>query len=331
MISLKQYLDESLLKHIAIELKNIDIIYEKYGEYNGCNELSEYIYEKLKQNNFKSLEINYKAVKDIDNIVFDKLYIISNESNQNIVSYLIPSIDDKQFLIENNLNDNYKEYSIIDKQTNRFKYCLIILYTSDFRNTKIKSLLNHELTHLYNDFKIQCIGITSFFNLFSKDSYKRTKEYNQHKRPLSARKLQNALYLMNEYEKNAFISELCSEIRELKESDNYYKNGKLDANLIYDMVKKLDIYKAYMDIGNFINDYDNNALTKNEKRYIIEEWNRIYNENLTIEQIFKKLKKQFIKTRQKIESIIPKKIIESFKFNGVAMDEGINICNPCLT
>ena len=331
MISLKQYLDESLLKHIAIELKNIDIIYEKYGEYNGCNELSEYIYEKLKQNNFKSLEINYEDVKDIDNIVFDKLYIISNESNQNIVSYLIPSIDDKQFLIENNLNDNYKEYSIIDKQTNRFKYCLIILYTSGFRNTNIKSLLNHELTHLYNDFKIQCIGITSFFNLFSKDSYKRTKEYNQHKRPLSARKLQNALYLMNEYEKNAFISELCSEIRELKESDNYYKNGKLDANLIYDMVKKLDIYKAYMDIGNFINDYDNNALTKNEKQYIIEEWNRIYNEDLTIEQIFKKLKTQFIKTRQKIESIIPKKIVESFKFSGVMMDDGINIHNPCLT
>ena len=142
--------------------------------------------------------------------------------------------------------------------------------------------------------------------------------------------MQNALYLFNEYEKNAFISQLCAEIREIKESDIYYKNGKLDANLVYSMVKKLPIYTAYMNIGNFINDYDNDVLTKNERQDIINEWNRIYNENLTIDQIFKKLKKQFIKTKQKIESIVPKKINEAFNFQGVAMDDGIDLLNPCL-
>ena len=40
MKSLVEYINDSMLKHIAIELKDYDIIYEKYGEYNGCNELA---------------------------------------------------------------------------------------------------------------------------------------------------------------------------------------------------------------------------------------------------------------------------------------------------
>lgn len=332
MRNITSYLEESLLKHIALEFKNDDIIYEKYGEYDGCEELSEYIYQKLKDNNFKSIEINHEEVKNIDNIVFDKLYIMFKESDEDIINYRIPSKYDKQILIDNGFNENYKEYSIIDKNTNRFKYCLIVLYTTSFRNTKIKSILNHELNHMFADYNIQIHGLKTFFDLFNNESYKRTKEYNQHKHPLRASQLENALYLMNEYEKNAFISQLCLEIREIKESDKYYRDGKLDANKVYYMVQQLDIYQAYMNIANFINDYDNDALTKNEKNEIVKEWYNIYNENLNINQIFKKLKSKFIRTKQKIESIIPKKIAEEYGLydNSVIMDEGINISNPAL-
>ena len=137
---------------------------------------------------------------------------------------------------------------------------------------------------------------------------------------------------MNEYEKNAFISQLCSEIRELKASDEYYRNGKLDANKIYNMIQQLDIYKAYMNIGNFINDYDNDALTRNEKEIIIDEWKNIYNEDLTLEQIFKKLKQKFIRTKQKIESIIPKKIVEEYRDikDMFGIDSDVDISNPSV-
>lgn len=332
MKNIISYLEESLLKHIALEFKNNDIIYEKYGEYDGCKELSEYIYKKLKDNDFKSIEINYNEVKNIDNIVFDKLYIMFKESDEDIINYIIPNKYDKQILIDNGFNENYKEYSIIDKNTNRFKYCLIVLYTTSFRNIKITSILNHELNHMFADYNIQIHGLKTFFDLFKNESYKRIKEYNQHKHPLRASQLENALYLMNEYEKNAFISQLCSEIRELKESDKYYRDGKLDANKVYYMVQNLDIYQAYMNIGNFINDYDNDALTKNEKNEIVKEWNKIYHEDLPLNQIFKKLKQKFIKTKQKIESIIPKKIAEEYGLysNAVIMDEGINLSNPSI-
>lgn len=330
MRTIENYLKESLLRHIAIELKNEDIIYEKYGEYDGCSELSEFIYNKLQKNNFNNIEIEYKEVENIENIVFDKLYIIFKESKDNIINYLIPSKHDKQILRNNGLNDNYEEYSVINKDTNRFKYCLIVLSTTSFRNTKIKSILNHELNHMYVDYKLQLQGLKSFFELFNNLSYKRTREYNQHKHPLKASQLENALYLMNEYEKNAFISQLCSEIRELKTSDEYYRNGKLNANKIYNMIQQLDIYKAYMNIGNFINDYDNDALTRNEKEIIIDEWKNIYNEDLTLEQIFKKLKQKFIRTKQKIESIIPKKIVEEYRDikDMFGIDSDVDISNP---
>ena len=41
--------------------------------------------------------------------------------------------------------------------------------------------------------------------------------------------------------------------------------NEIDANKMYNIIQNLDIYQAYMNIANFINDYDNDALTKNEK------------------------------------------------------------------
>ena len=183
---------------------------------------------------------------------------------------------------------------------------------------------------MYNDYKLQQKGLKSFFELFNNLSYKRIKEYNQHKHPLRASQIEHALYLMDGYEKNSFISQLCSEIREIKKS--YGKNNnEIDANKMYNIIQNLDIYQAYMNIANFINDYDNDALTKNEKIEIVKEWYNIYNEDLPLNQIFKKLKSKFIRTKQKIESIIPKKIAEEYGlYNGVMMDEGINLINPSI-
>ena len=98
------------------------------------------------------------------------------------------------------------------------------------------------------------------------------------------------------------------------------------------MIQQLDIYKAYMNIGNFINDYDNDALTRNEKEIIIDEWKNIYNEDLTLEQIFKKLKQKFIRTKQKIESIIPKKIVEEYRDikDMFGIDSDVDISNPSV-
>ena len=322
MKTLTDYLNESLLTHIALELKDVDIIYEKYGEYDGCEDLAKYIINKLKTSNYENLHITYHDVKDISNIVFDNLYIIFNESKSNTASYVIPTPDTA--ISKNNIHPNYEDYSVIDEKTKRFKNCLIIINAQSFRNNSLESLIEHELTHMFNDYKIQAIGLTSFFDLFNNDAYKRAKDYKNHKNPLRVNELRHAIYMMNKYEKNSFIAQLCSEIRELK---TQYE--KINAKQIYQDIKSLDIYKGYMSIGDFINDYDNDALTEREKNYIINEWKELYGTELNLHQIFKILKRRFINVKQKLESIIPKKIAEAYAgWTGVVMDESVDLLHP---
>ena len=50
--------------------------------------------------------------------------------------------------------------------------------------------------------------------------------------------------------------------------------------------------------GNFLVDYDNDALTEREKNYIINEWKELYGTELNLHQIFKILKRRFIVLRE---------------------------------
>ena len=77
MKGLVDYIRESMLKHIGIELRNYDYIYEKWGVSEGCYELAKYLVEKMSErNNSDELTIYNADVNDtIDNIVFDKLII----------------------------------------------------------------------------------------------------------------------------------------------------------------------------------------------------------------------------------------------------------------
>lgn len=290
MKSLQEYIKESLLQHIALELKNEDIIYEKYGQYNGCYELSSYICYKIINSNDNIIEIYYDDVKNIDNIVFNKL-IIEVYRNYHV----------------NKANYKVLEESTFDKETLKFTEVIIEVFIKDCKD--LHSIISHELTHLYNDFIIQKIGCKTFFDLFNTNDYKISKEYIKTNKASGVRKLNHAIYLLNEFEKNAFMSQLIDEIETIK-NEFQDKNIKT-ANQIYTIVKSLDIYKAYETVGVFINSFYNDELADWIKDEIIFEWEKMFNEKITIHQIFKKLKTKFIKAKNKIESIIPKKIAEN--------------------
>ena len=310
MITLKEYLKESLLHHIALELKELDPIYEKYGEYNGCSELASYIENKCKDNeNLNKIIIKYDEVKHIDNVVFDNLEI--------------------EFIEDKFIHALYdvKSSQSIDENTKRFKYCKIVLYF-DGRSSlnKMHSIIEHELMHLFTDYKLQQNGLKSFLDIFKNDEvYKKSKEFILRK-PLEQCEINRALYMFNEYEKNAFIAQLMDEINELKKS---YSDNSIDATKMYHMVQSLDIYKAYMQIGDFIRRYDNGNLTKREKENIVIEWKNIFDKTESLYSIFKQLKYKFIKTKNKIESLIPKKIAESLGYYGIdskiSLDRIVNL------
>ena len=87
MKTLQEFLKESLLQHIALELKDEDIIYERYGVYDGCNELINFIINKIDKD--ENLIIQYNEVKHLKNIVFDVLHInLTKSSFSNDISSL---------------------------------------------------------------------------------------------------------------------------------------------------------------------------------------------------------------------------------------------------
>ena len=155
MKGLVDYIRESMLKHIGIELRNYDYIYEKWGEYEGCYELAKYLVEKMSErNNSDELTVYNADVNDtIDNIVFDKL----------IIKYKDISSNAEYDTLSSEIND----------KTKLFK-SPIIHVRYDFQRTFDKiGTLEHELTHMFNDYKIQSIGLTSFFDLFNTEKYRK--------------------------------------------------------------------------------------------------------------------------------------------------------------
>ena len=183
---------------------------------------------------------------------------------------------------------------------------------------------------MFNDHKIQSIGLTSFFDLFNTEKYRKSREFNVHNISTAKRYARNIMYILNEYEKNAFIATLCSQIREIKTHyfNDVSKINTRDANLIYNMTKDLDIYKSYENAICIVNDYYNGNLYDWFINDFVEEYNDINKTNLNRNQIFKIIKNKLIKVKKKLESIIPKKIAEELNVHHNNIDSGINILNP---
>lgn len=284
------------MKHIALEIKDKDLVYEKYGEYDGCNELALYIEKKIKENNNKSFTIKYSEVKDIPNICFNvlKIKIINNDNFYTYAAYNV---------------DNEKNKDILDEKTNKLNECIIKINLGKEIPYSLHSIIEHELTHLYNDWLLQVKAITTFYKIFNNDKYLKSKEFNKLGQSLNLRQFKLSLYLLNEYEKNGFIAQLMSQIQDLKSEYKEYNNQVKVKDILKD-IKQLDIYKAYMNIGDYIYRYKNDYFSEIDKKEICNEYNKTNHTKLSINQIFKKLELQFIKTKNKIESLIPKKISE---------------------
>lgn len=303
MKTLAQYIQESMLKHIALEIQDNDIIYEKYGLYDGCKELINFIIDKLQNiKNFNKIEIFYNDVSDINNIVFDKLIISFKHKNDALEAAYQP-----KDITTQKINEKTKRFNQVNILFRLNTESPTILYSPS-----LKAIIGHELTHIFNDYRIQSICKGSFVKLFNTNEYKLSKQFNVSKsRPTVERELERALYMLNEYEKNGFIASLAEEIEEIKQAYGGKIENLIDANTIYSSIKGTAIYKSYMEIGRYINNYYTDNLTRFEKEKIIEHWNEIFNDNKTnLESIFKILSNKFFKLKRKLESTLPKKIAE---------------------
>lgn len=301
MNSLTQFINESMLKHICIELRNNNIIYEKYGLYKGSKELAEYIYSKLSKDKYSNeLTISYDEVKHIDNIVFDRMIVIRlHEGEEEGYS---PNKDTK-----------------INKGTGRFEEVILkIKFDSDiYLKDKIENVMIHELTHLYNDYKIQLSTVKSLYKLVSNDKiYQNSKKHVILKRgPLA--QFMRAIYYLNPYEQNAFMASLTDNIERIKEKFAKHKDQSdrkdLGVSKIFKVIKSSEIYQNYQNVVLYIELWDNGRISDEEIRNIESDWSKMFHENINANEIFKKLKERIKYVKRKLEIMLPKKIIESIE------------------
>ena len=311
MKSLVEYINDSMLKHIAIELKDYDIIYEKYGGYNGCDELATYI-----------TNATYKLDNDVIDLDVSKL----NIENTHFDNVSIVKIDDT------NLNSGYDcEHSNYNEDKHIIENVKIYVPEYLFGHKKqLHSFFEHELQHIFDDWILIVHGMKTLYDVISfNDMYERSKMFNDSNERTSVREIRLALYLLNTYEQRSFIAQLCDEIRDIKLQ--YVNNGKqmnsLNATLVYNMTKDLQIYQAYENISRFIIRYKNNKLFKSEINAIENEWYEMTGENESINRIMKFIENKLKKVKNKLERVIPKKIAEELYplHHSLMMDSGVNI------
>ena len=311
MKSLVEYINDSMLKHIAIELKDYDIIYEKYGEYNGCDELATYI-----------TNATYKLDNDVIDLDVSKLNI--ENTHFDIVS--IVKINDAD------LNSGYDcEHSNYNEDKHIIENVKIYVPEYLFGHKKqLHNFFEHELQHIFDDWILIVHGMKTLYDVISvNDMYERSKMFNDSNERTSVREIRLALYLLNTYEQRSFIAQLCDEIRDIKLQ--YINNGKqmnsLNATLVYNMTKDLQIYQAYENISRFIIRYKNNKLFKSEINAIENEWHEMTGENKSINKIMKVIENKLKKVKNKLERVIPKKIAEELYplHHSLVMDGEVNI------
>lgn len=285
---IENYIDYSILQHLAIEYKynhlysRNRLILERYGIYDGCESLAKYITDKILKN---GLDNQYKFTKDelkgFKNIFFNNL-IIDIDSSEN----------------------KGGEYFDNDELTNDllFDEVWINLYVQENHKSLILETIMHELTHAYNNYMMILKNDDNYIKTSSSLLYQNITNTNTDSN--NEFFLKKALYLLLGYEQNAFFSQIKAELSKHKEKIK----TPLDALQI---LKKSNVYKAYIRLNNEISDYMNDKLSDDEIKEIEDLYYNITNKKETANKIFKKLKALSNKTLKKLDHQLPKLCIEN--------------------
>lgn len=280
-------IEESLLSHIAIEYKVNDIgegrriVNEKYGIYDGCEELADFIIRDI----WKNIDIDgqYEYTKDqlknLKNVFFHKIVVDIDTSCD------AGGECDDSFDIGNDL--------LADE-------IWINIYNDDPTKSSLKGTLMHELTHLYNNYMMLLKGDQNFIKTSRSTMYRNIVDTSSSG---VERELKTALYFLLGYERNAFIAQLKAELEEHKDKINTPREA-------LEILKNCPVYKAYIRVNNLIRVRIGNSsdtdLIANLYRQITG-----YTGNESSIKILKRLKAQSDKALKKFNTIIPKLCVES--------------------
>ena len=288
--SVNDCIDESLLSHIAIEYKVNDIgegrriVNEKYGIYDGCEELANYITNDIFSRHAfdDASQYSKESLGDIKNIFFKELTVDVDTSSDD------GGECDDEISIGNDL--------LVDE-------IYINIYLGNPTKSEIKGILMHELTHIYNNYIMQLKGDKNFIKTSRSAMYQNIIDMSGG--PIE-RDIKTVLYFLLGYERNAFIAQLKAELEDHKDKINTPREA-------LEILKNCPIYKTYMRINNILARHISNQNENPDSQLIAQIYKQITGDksNESSMKILKRLKSQSNKAIKKLNTVIPKLCVEN--------------------
>lgn len=296
MITLNNYiieneLEENILNrlyfHTCIEFKLDHNLYpyvvESLGKFDNAGKVVKHITDTLKTN-FESQVIDCSN----DNVYFKYINIKLNTNEKGYGSYL--KFKDDTVYLEIGAN---KEY--FNENIDRY----------------VKTIV-HELLHGYEDYnriKNTGQGIFAYYNDKYKNSFNNINSQDDLKMWLSRYN-----YFLNSQERNAYLSQLESDIESLFKNEHITIED-FNYTKFKDKLKNSFMWKEYFKLSIFILKLKNAKLTNEEKKYVENLWAQLYNEKKTFSQIIKELYNNWEKFEKKFEQLVPKIICSYIETN----------------
>lgn len=297
MKALNEYIIENKLEtpilkrlyfHTCVEFKLNHNLYpcivESLGKFDNAGKVIKHITGTLK-NNFESQVIDCAN----DNVYFKYINIKINTNENGYGSYL-KFKDDTVYLEIGAKNKEYFNENI-DKYT--------------------KTII-HELLHGYEDYnriKNTGQGIFTYFNDKYKNSFANLNSQNDVKMWLS-----RCNYLLNDQERNAYLSQLETDIEALFKNEHITIEN-FNYTKFKDKLKNTSIWKEYFKLSIFILKLKNSKFSDEQKKYVENLWEQLYKEKKTFNQINKELYNDWEKFEKKFEQLVPKIICKYIETN----------------
>ena len=298
MKSLNEYviennLEENILNrlyfHTCVEFKLTHNLYpyiiESLGKFDNAGKVVKHILDTLKTN-FESQVIDCTN----DNVYFKYIDIkLNTNTNENGYWSYLEFKNDTVYLELGAKKEYFIEH--IDN------YAKIII---------------HELLHGYEDYnriKNTGQGIFAYYN----DKY-RNSFFNLNSENDIIMWLSRCNYLLNSQERNAYLSQLESDIESLFKNEHITIED-FNYTQFKDKLKNTSIWQEYFKLSIFILKLKNSNFSNEQKKYVENTWERVYKEKKTFNQITKELYNNWEKFEKKFEQLVPKIVCSYIETN----------------
>lgn len=296
-------------------MKNIkEYILENNGEYNGQNELAEYLANLILSKKDEDTELKIDGSDlNFECIFFEKLilsYKINNDIKGNIIGFS-DSVNDGSFEKETDeLKKLFKEYNFNDKTQMLYSINIDLEFKENVTKTNLIGRINHELNHLYTYYKIlvddfkegsmKILVPAEYQNSlikFKNTVYKNIKTNLYHTSNKSKIISSLLCYSLTRFERNAFLGEI----------DGYIYDNRINIKTKVDIdnaLKKCEAYLLYKEETNKIISTIENEWNDEDKKIFVNTYNNIYNDSKSFNKIIKLFKHKLKITIEKLDKNI---------------------------